>query len=84
MENLELVVIVNGQPTYVSANPQAPLLVVVEHALRQTDNVGQPASEWEVRDEAGVLLDQAQKVGEISGVRSGTRLFLNLKAGVGG
>jgi hypothetical protein len=82
-KKLELVVIVNGQPAHVAANPHAPLRVVVEHALQQTENIGQPAEQWEVRDAAGVLLEQDRKAEEYH-FAPGTRLFLNLKAGVGG
>jgi Protein of Unknown function (DUF2604) len=78
-----LTVIVNGKPTEVSANVNAPLQTVIVHALQQTDNQGQPPDQWELRDAAGQVLDRHKKVGDY-GFQTGTRLFLNLNAGVGG
>lgn len=76
--NLEIVV--NGQPTVVTANVNAPLKSVIEKALEQTGNAGQPPDNWEFRNAAGQLLDDSKKVGDFVG----DKLFLNLKAGVGG
>jgi hypothetical protein len=77
-------VIVNGQPTVVEANVNAPLKTVIPKALDQTGNAaGQPPENWELRDVNGQLLDVAQKI-ETFGFAPGVRLFLNLKAGVGG
>lgn len=84
MEKVDLVVVVNGQPAHVAANVNAPLHAVVQKALEETTNTGQPASEWEVRDASGEILSQDMKVNQIPGVTNGTRLFVNLKAGVGG
>lgn len=80
---LAIEVIVNGQPTVVEANVNAPLRTVIPKALDQTGNAGQPPENWELRDVNGQLLDVAQKI-ETFGFASGVRLFLNLKAGVGG
>jgi hypothetical protein len=82
-DKLDLVVVVNGQPATVEANPNAPLRPVVEKALHATGNSGQPAENWELRDAAGVELDLTRKVKDFN-FPPGTRLFLNLKAGVGG
>ncbi len=73
-------VVVNGQPTVVEGNVNAPLRSIIEKALKQTGNTGQPPDNWEFRDAAGQLLDDTKKIGEFVGVK----LFLNLKAGVGG
>jgi hypothetical protein len=80
-EKLELAVIVNGQPTMVAASPNAPLHTIIEPALHQTGNSGQPASAWELRDANGVILDADRKIKEFP---PGERFFLNLRAGVGG
>jgi Protein of Unknown function (DUF2604) len=80
---IDLTVIVNGQPTVVEVNQNAPLEQVVEKALHQTHTKGQPPEAWELRDAAGVALDLGKKVGEFN-FAPGTQLFLNLKAGVGG
>jgi Protein of Unknown function (DUF2604)/TUG ubiquitin-like domain len=80
---IDLNVVVNGQPTLVKANTEAPLNTVVEHALQQSGNSGQPISNWELRDSSGQILDLSRKV-ESYNLQSGATLFLNLKAGIGG
>lgn len=83
MDKINLTVVVNGEPTVVAAQPNAPLRTVVAKALSQTHNTGQPPDQWELRNEGGVLLDLGQKI-ELFGFAAGTTLFLNLIAGVGG
>jgi hypothetical protein len=51
--------------------------------LEQTGNTGQPPDNWELRDAQGTLLDTSHKIASFH-FPSGVRLFLNLKAGVGG
>jgi hypothetical protein len=80
---IDLVIVVNGQPTVVKANKNAPLHTVISRALDQTGNAGQPPENWELRDAAGALLPLDQKIEEFN-FPSDIRLFLNLKAGVGG
>jgi hypothetical protein len=79
----DLAIVVNGQPTVVQANKNAPLHTVIPRALEQTGNAGQPPENWELRDAAGAPLPLDQKIGEF-GFPADVRLFLNLKAGVGG
>jgi hypothetical protein len=83
MDKLQLIVVVNGQPASVAANPHAPLNTIIEPALHETHNVGQGPNEWEIRDASGIVLSPDKKISEF-GFAPGTRLFLNLKAGVGG
>jgi hypothetical protein len=83
MPKIDLAVIVNGQPTMVSANENAPLHSIIGKALEQTGNLGQPAENWELRDAAGVELDGSRKI-ETFGFAPGVKLFLNLRAGIGG
>jgi len=80
---LQLAVIVNGQPTVVEANSNAPLHSIIGRALQQTGNSGQPAENWELRDAVGVLLDETKKIADFH-FPADVKLFLNLKAGVGG
>jgi hypothetical protein len=80
---LELAIIVNGQPTVVRANTHAPLHTIIPRALEQTGNAGQPPENWELRDSAGAQLALDQKIGDFN-FPPDVRLFLNLKAGVGG
>ena len=81
--HIHLTIVVNGQPTVVSANPEAPLGTVVPKALEQTGNGGQPPQNWELRDAQGTILDLHRKI-EDYGFPPDVKLFLNLKAGVGG
>ncbi|MCV3211595.1 DUF2604 domain-containing protein [Mesorhizobium sp. YC-39] len=81
--NIEITVVVNGQPTRVEANPHQPLHVVRTKALENTQNVAQPAENWEFKDEAGNLLDVDKKVGEF-GFPNTLTLFLSLKVGIVG
>jgi hypothetical protein len=83
MEKLAITVIVNGQPTVVEAETEAPLGTIIPIALEQTKNTGQPADNWELRDSAGVELNLDQKIEDFHFPKD-VRLFLNLKAGVGG
>ncbi|MER9395439.1 MULTISPECIES: DUF2604 domain-containing protein [unclassified Mesorhizobium] len=80
---IEIAVVVNGQPTQVEANPNQPLHVIRTKALENTQNVAQPAENWEFKDEAGTLLDVDKEVGDFSFATPVT-LFLSLKAGVAG
>lgn len=80
---VELVVVVNGQPVVVDANENAPLHTVIAKALEASGNIGQPPDNWELRDANGELLDVSRKIKD-SGLPSDAKLFLNLKAGVGG
>jgi hypothetical protein len=80
---IAIVVVVNGEPTTVEVNPNAPLHTVIPKALHATGNVGQPPENWELRDVGGNLLDTSQKT-ESFGFEPGVRLFLSLKAGIGG
>jgi hypothetical protein len=83
VDKIGLTVVVNGAPTVVEANLNAPLKSIIGKALEQTGNTGQPPDNWELRDAAGTVLDLDAKIGTF-GFDSDTRLFLNLRAGVGG
>lgn len=78
-----LTVVVSGTEVEVEYNANTPLRTVVNHALSETGNSGQPASEWQLRNLAGDLLDLGKKIGEY-GFTPGTKLFLNPGAGVTG
>ena len=82
-KKLQIEVIVNGQSTVIEANVNAPLHSIIGKALEQTANSGQPPENWELRDAGGVLLPVDQKI-ENFNFPQGVKLFLNLKAGVGG
>ena len=78
-----LTVIVNGTPTEVEANENAPLKMIIPKALEQTGNTGQPPDQWELKDAQGNLLDLGKKIGDYH-FPADVKLFLSLKAGVGG
>lgn len=78
-----LTVVVGGQPVEVDANVHAPLKTIVPRALELSGNEGQPPENWELRDEVGNALDLAKKIEDYH-FTADVKLFLNLKAGVGG
>lgn len=78
-----LTIVVNGEPVSVEANLNAPLNTVIAKALAESGNVGQPPENWELKDEAGNVLDGSKKIGDL-GLASGVKLFLSLKAGAAG
>ena len=82
-KKVSITVVVNGQPTVVDAFDDAPVGDIVPVALHQTANSGQPPENWELRDADGNLLDLNKTIGEY-GFYDKPRLFLNLRAGVGG
>ena len=82
-KKISITVVVNGKPTDVEAFDTASLGAIIPDALRQTQNSGQPPENWELRDTDGTLLDPEKTIGDY-GFQDKTRLFLNLKAGVGG
>ena len=82
-KKISITVVVNGQLTVVDIDIADPLGAIIPIALRQTGNSGQPPENWELRDADGNLLDPGKKI-EDYGFTDKTRLFLNLKAGVGG
>ena len=82
-EQVDFTLIVNGQETKVKARESQPLGSIIPPALEQTHNSGQPPENWELRDEKGTLLDPNQAISAFDFPKK-VRLFLNLKAGVGG
>jgi len=78
-----LTIVVNGTTTTVEQNENAPLRSVIEKALTQTGNTGQPPDNWEFRDAAGNILDLGRKIGDFD-FAPGVKLFLNLRAGIQG
>lgn len=81
--SVTLVVVVGGEPVVIEDNLNAPLHTVIPKALHESKHVGQPPDNWELRDADGNLLDLNKKIGDFA-FPPGTRIFLSLKAGVGG
>ena len=82
-QNLEVTVVVSGQPERLRVNTHQTVEHLVREALQRSGNQGQAPSEWELRTEDGTLLDQGGRVGDVI-THSGVTLFLNPKAGAGG
>lgn len=80
---IDLIFIINGANFPLEANLNAPLGAAVEQALSGSGNTSRPASEWQVRDANGVLLEIQRKLNDF-GFNDGTRLFLSLAVGAGG
>lgn len=82
-KDYQLIIVVNGVATTVDTNPNAALAGVIAKALKDTNNVGQPPENWMLTTEPGTTLNPTDKPSELK-LASGTKLFLNLKAGIGG
>ncbi len=79
---VEVVVVVSGQPERVKAHINHKLEKLVHEALRKSGNEGQPASDWDLRTVDGQLLDQEWTLAEAN-IQDGMTLFLSPKAGAG-
>jgi len=82
-ENIELTVVVSGQPERLKVNVHQTLDHVVRDALQRSGNRGQAPSDWELRTEDGRLLEQSLTVAEAA-IHDGATLFLSPRAGAGG
>ena len=82
-ENIDVVVVVSGQPQRIKVNVHQTLEVLVRDALRMSGNQGQPPGDWDLRTEDGRPLDQSTTV-EAANLQDGMTLFLSPKTGAGG
>jgi hypothetical protein len=80
---VRITMVVNGQPVVIEAEEKEKLAEVRRRALHETQNVAQPPENWEIKDEAGTVLDPEKHVGEYHFGKEVT-LFLSLKAGAAG
>jgi hypothetical protein len=80
---VEVVVVVSGQPERLTIGIHQKLEHLVHEALHRSGNHGQPPSGWDLRTEDGRLLDQSATLAS-AGVESGMTLFLSPHAGAGG
>lgn len=81
---IDLVFVVNGEDVDLDKlNVHEPLHAARNKALAESHNTGRSPDEWEIRTEAGVLLDPNSKI-ESLGLKPGTKLFLSLGVGAGG
>jgi hypothetical protein len=82
-QNIDVTVVVSGQPERLKVNIHQPLEHLVHEALQKSGNEGQAPSEWELRTEDGTLLEQSTAIAN-AGLQDGVTLFLSPKAGAGG
>lgn len=82
-ENIDVQIVVSGQPTTTKANIHQTVEHLVKEALKESGNKGQPPSEWELRTSDGTLIDQSLTIGA-AGIVNGAVLFLSPRAGAGG
>ena len=80
---IDIVVIVNGEPVPEKAHPDDQVGEVVSRVLNASGNSGQPLNNWELRDESGHVIDLGRKFRDLD-IKASAKLFVNLKAGVGG
>jgi hypothetical protein len=80
---VRITMVVNGQPVVIEAEEKEKLAEVRRRALHETQNLAQPPENWEIKDEAGTVLDPEKHVGECHFGKEVT-LFLSLKAGAAG
>src|SRR5581483_12027675 len=80
---VKITMVVNGQPVTIEASEQEKLSEVRQRALTETQNLAQPPENWEIKDEAGAVLDPDKRVGDYHFGKEVT-LFLSLKAGAAG
>lgn len=81
--SVALIFVINGEDYPVEAKENAALMAAVEHALKTSGNQARPASEWELRDANGNLLDKNRSA-KSYGLQNGAKLYLSLKVGAGG
>lgn len=77
MSTINVTVIVSGVPHTAEYQADAPLSHVINRALHESGNLGQPPDGWEMRNSEGALLDTTKTVEEA------TRLWLSPHAGAG-
>ena len=82
-KEIEVVVVVSGQPERIDIGAHQKLQHLVHEALRRSGNQGQPPSDWDLRTESGQLLDQHLTVADAH-LENGVTLFLSPQAGAGG
>jgi len=86
--NQGIVFIVNGEPIEVPISDDAVSFSWLRRlALRKSWNIGRPATDWELRDERGTLLDPETTVADFAPWFAGPRwprMFLTIQIGAGG
>jgi Protein of Unknown function (DUF2604) len=77
-----LIIIVNGTPANVELPEHDTLMVAAEIALQITHNTGRPITDWEMKKD-NKILPLTDRIDHLK-LKNEDKLFLSLKAGVGG
>jgi uncharacterized protein DUF2604 len=80
---LHVTFVINGEPTSIEGKPDERLVKLLEKALKESENTGQPVEAWQVTDEPGNVLDVSKTLAEL-GIKDGAILLASLKAGAAG
>lgn len=82
----ELTVVVNGAPHSIRANENQEISVIIEQALKDAEQTGRNADDWELRageGESSQILEPSKKLRDY-GIALPATLFLSLRTGGGG
>lgn len=82
-KKIDLVIAVSGDDVDIKAKPDDTLEDVADKALKKSEHVGRPLSDWVLRNAAGEILELTRTV-ESYGLQDGDVLSLTLEAGVAG
>lgn len=78
-----VIFVINGEAVPIEVLPPwASLSTARWLGLNDSGNTGRPPEEWEVRTEAGRLLDPETRIEDLD--QNNTYLFLSLRVGIGG
>lgn len=80
---IEVTFVILGESITKKLNPNRKLKGAVQEVLAKTGNTGQPFSKWQIRTEDGRRLDMDNSFEE-EDITSETKLFLSIKADIGG
>ncbi len=81
---IELQIVVNGNPVMMEANINEPLHALLVPTLKKAGVAGNPEPDrWVFKDQNGNVLDKNKKVGDF-GFAAGATIFLSLEAGIAG
>lgn len=83
-ETVTLICIINGQESPAKVSTIETVATARDMALRYSQNVCRPPSDWQVRTEGGVLIEPETLVSALNIEHGVMRLFLSLEIGAGG
>lgn len=82
-KKVDLIVAVSGDDVNIKAKPEDTLEGVADKALKKSEHLGRPLSDWILRNEAGDVLEVSRTV-ESYALKDGDVLSLTLEAGIAG